>query len=109
MQIPRVDRQVVEFVVKLVNAGSMLEALVLSLVDALSDDVYPGEDAKAVVLEMLCATIGTALASVDPKEIERATELIDLARARTLEHLHLALDLRRRMESGDGARGRTYG
>jgi hypothetical protein len=58
---------------------------------------------------MLCGTIDTALSSVDPRDVRRATELIDLAAARTIEHLRLAQDLSGRIRGEDGGRGRTYG
>jgi hypothetical protein len=90
------------------TAGSMLSELVPNLVDALPVDAYPEEDSAAVVVEMLCGTIATALASVEPREVTRATELIDLARPRTLEHLPVARELSRRMESGNVGVGRTY-
>jgi hypothetical protein len=91
------------------GAGSMLSELVSNLVEALPVDAYPEEKPEAVVVEMLCGTIGTALASVDPREIQRATQLIDLAETRVLEHLKLARDLSRRMQGGEDGPGRTYG
>jgi len=97
------------FVLELLGAGSMLSELVSNLADALPADAYPGEEPVAVVLEMLCGTIETALASVDPRDVWRAAELIDLARARVLEHLRLARDLSSRMHGGDEGVGRAYG
>jgi hypothetical protein len=41
--------------------------------------------------------------SVDPHEVQRATELIELASSRTLEHLRLARDLSRRIRGDDAA------
>jgi hypothetical protein len=58
---------------------------------------------------MLCGTIGTALSSADPRDLQRATELIDLAAGQTVEHLRLARGLSRRMNDGDDGIGRTYG
>jgi hypothetical protein len=103
------EQQVVRFVISLVDAGSWLSELVSDLTAALPADHYPGEEPGAVVLEMLCGTIGTALVSADPRELERATELIDLAAARTLEHLRLARGLSRRMNDGEDGIGRAYG
>jgi hypothetical protein len=58
---------------------------------------------------MLCGTIATALDSVDVCDLERATELMDLAASRVEEHLRLACALSGRMQ-GPGARDRrTYG
>ncbi len=86
----------------------MLSGLVLDLSAALEPDAYPGEDPETVVFEMLCGTIATALGTADPRDLQHATELIDLAGARTLEHLRLARDLSRRIHD-DGGGGRTYG
>jgi hypothetical protein len=109
MEVSRVDHHIQQFAVELLSAGSMLSGLLRSLVDGLPPDAYPGEEPEAVVLEMLCGTIATALDSVDRRDVRRATELIDLARARVLEHLRLARDLSRRMHGGDGGQGRMYG
>ena len=97
------------FVHKLLGTGMMLSELASDLIDALPDDAYPGEEHGAVVLEMLCGTIATALESVDPRDVRCATQLIDLAGERTLEHLRLASEMSRRMHGGDGGVGRTYG
>jgi hypothetical protein len=103
------EQQVVRFVITLLDAGSWLSELVSDLAAALPAEHYPGEEPGAVVLEMLCGTIGTSLTSADPRELQRATELIDLAAARTLEHLRLARGLSRRMNDGDDGIGRSYG
>jgi hypothetical protein len=109
MEMPGVEEHVERFVRELLTAGVMLNGLVLDLVEAVRDDAYPGEEPIAVVIEMLCGTIATAVASVDPRDVERASELIDLARTRTLEHLRLARVLSRRMDDTDGGIARTYG
>jgi hypothetical protein len=109
MEMPGVEEHVERFVRELLTTGVMLNGLVLDLVEAVRGEDYPGEEPIAVVIEMLCGTIATALASVAPRDVERASELIDLARARTLEHLRLARDLSRRMDGGDGGVGRTFG
>lgn len=93
----------------LVGTGIWLSELAADLVEALPDDAYPGEDTGAVVLEMLCGTAATVLGSVDPREVERATELIELARDRTVEHLQLTLEMSRRRHCGNRRRRRGYG
>jgi hypothetical protein len=103
------EQQVAVFVINLLDTGSWLSELVSDLTAALPAERYPGEEPRAVVLEMLCGTIGTALTSADPRELDRATELIDLAAVQTLEHLRLAHGLSRRMNDGDDGIGRTYG
>ena len=109
MDVPGVEPHISEFVLKLLGAGVWLSELAADLVEALPEDAYPGEEPGLVVLEMLCGTVATALGSADPREIERATQLIELARDRTVEHLQLTLEMSRRMNGGDGRRGRTYG
>jgi len=109
MDIPGVEPHISEFVLKLLGAGVWLSELAADLVEALPEDAYPGEEPGLVVLEMLCGTVATALGSADPRDLKRATELIELARDRTVEHLRLTLEMSRRMEGGDGRWGRTYG
>jgi hypothetical protein len=97
------------FVHTLMITGGWLMELMSGLSVELPKESYPGEDPWAVVFEMLCGTIGTALQSAEPRDLERATELIDLAASRVEEHLRLACELSGRMhEPGTGDR-RTYG
>lgn len=97
------------FLLDRLRTGSVLSELVSDLSAALPTDAYPGEEPRAVVMEMLCGTIGTALLAADPRDLQRATELIDLACARTREHLRLPRDLSRRIHDDDGGVGGTYG
>ncbi len=108
MGSPRRDEHVVRFVLGLLGTGSMLSELVADLTAALPPDAYPGEEPRAVVLDMLCGTVSTVLTPSDIADVERATKLIGLARERSLEHLQLACDLSRRMH-GEGGAGRNYG
>ena len=87
----------------------MLCELVSDLIEAMPSDAYPGEEPGAVLLEMLCGTVRTSLASVDPRDVRRATELIDKAGVRTLEHLQLAAELSRRIHGDGEGTGQTYG
>jgi hypothetical protein len=103
------EQQVQRFVLKVLRTGSWLSELVSDLTAALPVDCYPGEEPGAVVLEMLCETIGSALLPADPRELQRATELIDMAAARALEHLQLARELSRRIHDGDDCVDRTCG
>lgn len=98
-----------EFVLELMRAGSMLCELAADLIDAMPADAYPGEQLGRVVIEMLCGTVRTSLESADPREVRRATELIDQAASRTLEHLRLACELSRRTHPEGGTTGRRYG
>jgi hypothetical protein len=107
--LPHANDHIEQFVLELLRTGLMLCDLVSDLIESLPPDAYPGEEPGAVVIEMLSGTIATALGSADPREVRRATELIDQAAARTLEHLQLACALSRRMHGGGGDTGRTYG
>lgn len=93
----------------MLRTGSMLCELVSDLIDALPADASPGEECGSVAIEMLCGTIATALGSAEPHDVRRATELIDLAGDRTLEHLRLACDLSRHIDRDIGGTGRTNG
>jgi hypothetical protein len=109
MDKPCTDDHIQVFVFGLIRTGLMLTDLASDLTDALPADAYPGEEPAAVVLEMLCGTIATALGAVDARDVRRATEIIDLAAERTREHLRLALAMSRRIHGDDGRRGRAYG
>jgi hypothetical protein len=109
MDVPYVDEDIARFVVELINTGAMLRGVAEDLEDALPEDAYPGEEPRAVVLEIPCGTISTAVGSVDPRELRRATELIDRAGERTLEHLQLASEMSRRIHGVHGRLGRSYG
>lgn len=108
MGSPFPDDHIGRFVFVLLRSGLMLCDLVSDLIAALPADAYPGEEPQDVVIEMLCGTIATALGSADPGDVRRATELIEEAGDRTLEHLRLAVELSGRMRGDEGA-GRTYG
>lgn len=101
MGSPPAEPQIVRFVLQVLRTGSWLSELISGLSAELPADAYPAEEPRSVVIEMLCGTIATALSSADSREVERATELIDLAGVRTLEHLRIARDLARRAH-GDG-------
>lgn len=106
---PGVSDQVERFVFRLLSTGLVLGDLVCALAEALPADAYPGEEPTAVVLEMLCGTIATALGSVDTSELLRAAELIELAHDRSIEHLQLARGLSSRIHGDDEGPGRGYG
>jgi hypothetical protein len=96
------------FVLELLRTGDMLTGLAADLVEMLPADAYPGEDPAAVVMEMITGTIRTALVEADVGEVERAVELMQEASDRVIEHLRLAVQLRRRMDDARGGR-RGYG
>jgi hypothetical protein len=102
---PRLER----FVHTLMITGGWLMELMSGLSVELPKERYPGEDPWAVVFEMLFGTIGTALQSAEPRDLQRATELIDLAASRVEEHLRLACELSRRVHDPGARDRRTYG
>jgi hypothetical protein len=93
------------FVLVLLRTAAMLCNLVDDLVDALPDDAYPGEDHDSVVVEMIGGTIATALRSIEPGDVACATEVIELASDRVIEHLKLACELSQRIHGGGEAIG----
>lgn len=107
---PHAEDHVDEFVCELLRAGIMLSDLGADLVESLPEDAFPGEEPGAVIIQMMCGTIRTAVGSADPRDVRRATELIEQAVARTLEHLRLACELSRRIHGEGGASaGLGYG
>jgi hypothetical protein len=110
MDPERAEDHIDEFVCELLRAGFMLSDLGADLAESLPADAYPDEEPGAVILQMMCGTIRTAVESADPRDVRRATELIEQAVARTLEHLRLACELSRRMHGDGGSSpGRAYG
>jgi hypothetical protein len=103
------ESQVARFVHALLITGAWLDEVALGLCAELPKESYPGEEPWAVVLEMLSGTIGTALESAEPGDLQRATELIDLAATGVEEHLRLAFELSRRMHECGDDDPRTYG
>jgi hypothetical protein len=103
------ESQLERFVHALMITGGWLMELMSGLSVELPKESYPDEDPWAVVFEMLCGTIDTALQSAEPRELQRATELIDLAAARVEEHLRLACKLSGRMDGRGTEDRRTYG
>jgi hypothetical protein len=96
------------FVLELLRTGDMLVGLAGDLVETLPAEAYPGEKPAAVVIEMITGSIRTALVEADHRDVQRAVELMREAADRVIEHLGLALALRRRMEGAGGTR-RAYG
>ncbi len=92
------------FARELLRTGNMLSGLAADLVEALPPDAYPGEKPAAVVIEMITGSIRTALVAADQSDVQRAVELMREAADRVIEHLRLALALRRRLDSPGGTR-----
>src|ERR1700734_3084758 len=79
---------VVRFVRTLVWVGTWLDHVVTGLSRELPGDAYVGEPWD-VTFEMLCGSIARAMESVAPRDLKRATEVIDLAAARIDQQLRL--------------------
>jgi hypothetical protein len=109
MESRRAEHHIDRFVLELLSVGRMLSGLVSELADAMPPYAYPEEEPGAVLIEMLCGTIRTALESADPRDVRTATALIGQAGARTLEHLRLARELSQRIHHDGGGTGRRYG
>jgi hypothetical protein len=92
------------FALELLRTGDMLAGLAVDLVQMLPAEAHPGEKPAAVVMEMITGSIRTALVEADQSDVQRAVELMREAADRVIEHLRLALALRRRMEGAGGTR-----
>ncbi len=93
------ESQIERFVRMLLITGAWLDEVVSGLSAELPTGSYPGEEPRAVVHEMLCGTIGSALQAAEPRDLQLATDLIDLAGSRVEEHLLLARELSRRLHA----------
>lgn len=92
------------FALELLRTGDMLAGLAVDLVETMPAEAYPGEKPAAVVVDMITGSIRTALVKADQGDVERAVELMREAADRVIEHLRLALALRRRMDRARGTR-----
>ena len=92
------------FTLELLRAGDMLIGLADELAEAVPPDTYPAGSSGDAVLQMISGTIRSFLVGADAAEVERATELMAGAVERVIEHLRLALALRRRMDADGEAR-----
>lgn len=104
-----IDPHVGRFVRTLLITGAWLDEVVSGLSAELPNGSYPGEGPRAVVLEMLCEAIGTAMHSVEPDDLRLATELVDLAGWHVEEHLRLACELSGRLGRRSDGDVRTDG
>lgn len=102
------NEEIDRFALVLLRASWMLRDLAENLVEGLPSDAFPGESHGSVVVEMLFGSMATALESVEPTEIIRAADLIELTTGRVIEHLRVAHQLSRRMRGQDNV-GRGYG
>jgi hypothetical protein len=91
--------EVGRFVLELLRTGVMLSDLAGDLIESLPEDAYPGEDNGEVILEMLIGSVRGVLGETEPDQLRSATRMVECAAERVIEHLRLALELRRRMDA----------
>ena len=71
----------------------MLSGVAADLLESPPIDSFPGEENGKVVLEMIQGTTATSLQSATLSELARATELMERAADRTIEHREQARDI----------------
>jgi hypothetical protein len=92
-----------DFVWDLLRTGLALSDLAASLIDALPEGAYPGEEPGEVVLDMMTGTIQPAVEAAGPEAVRQATALMGAAYDRVMTDLDRALELSRQREaSQDG-------
>jgi hypothetical protein len=82
-----------EFVEELLRTGLALFDLVSSLVEALPEDAFPGEDNAEVLVEMVAGSSRPALEAVGRSECRTATKLIEIVWERVMVDLRDAAAL----------------
>ncbi|MCU1350511.1 MAG: hypothetical protein JWO56_3541 [Acidobacteria bacterium] len=107
MEAAPVERHIAQVVLELHGTGSIPGELLSDPTDRLAPDSDPRQEAREVVIDMLCCTIRTALAAASAWDVQRATELVRATGDRTLDYLRPANDRSRR--SDDKGAGQTYG
>jgi hypothetical protein len=92
---PTAERLVME----LIRSGLIFSETLGSLIDSVEESgAYPGENAGEVVVAMAAGSVQNELSGRSPDEVERAIDLIVVARDRLITDLKLATELSRRRE-----------
>jgi hypothetical protein len=91
-----------EFVWEMLRTGIALGELAESLIDALPDDAYPGEDHGEVVLDMMAGSIQPAVDAAGTDIVEQVIALMGAAYDRVITDLEAARDIRKQREAGRG-------
>jgi hypothetical protein len=99
------EQQVAEFVQKLVSTGGWFDEVVMGLGAELPMGIDLGRNPRGALIGLLSRTIGPALHSVDARDVQRATELMDLAAARLEQQLKRAGDLSGLIDAADASAG----
>lgn len=102
MRSPHEDGAIDSFTLELLRTGYML----INLASEIAEPTNSGDVSSETAVEMISGTIRTYLDEVNEDDVRRATELIAGAVERVIEHLELALALRKRMDGS--AEGRLF-
>jgi hypothetical protein len=91
-----------DFVWELLRTGLALSDLASSLIEAIPEGAYPGEDPGEVVLSMMTGTIQPAVDAAGPDTVEAVMALMGAAYDRVMADLEQAVELRKQREAGRG-------
>lgn len=84
-----------DLVEEVLRTAMALEDVVVSLLDDLPDDAFPGEDPGLVLLEMIVGSVHPAAVAAGPGDTRTATALVVAIRERVLADLRTAAALAR--------------
>lgn len=87
-----------DLVEEVLRTALALEDVMVSLLDSLPDDAFPGEDPGLVLLEMVVGSVHPAATAAGPRECRTATALVGAVRERVLEDLRTAAAMAAEME-----------
>jgi hypothetical protein len=91
-----------DFVWELLKGGIALGDLAESLIDALPEDAYPGEDHGQVVLDMMAGSMQPAIDAAGPDTVRDVIALINAAHDRVLQDLVAARDIAKHRDARRG-------
>jgi hypothetical protein len=97
-----ITRDLVEEVLRTAMA---LEDVIVSLLEDLPDDAFPGEDNGLALLEMIVGSVHPATAAAGSADTRTATALVVAIRERVLADLRAAAVLAGERERGGAAGG----
>ncbi|HVV90322.1 MAG TPA: hypothetical protein VHB53_07495 [Solirubrobacterales bacterium] len=89
-----------DLVEEVLRTALALEGVMVSLLEDLPDDAFPGEDSGLVLLEMLVGSVHPAAAAAGPRECRTAIALVGAIRERVVADLRAAAALARERERG---------
>jgi hypothetical protein len=97
-----------ELVEEVLRTAMALEDVVVSLLDDLPDDAFPGRDAGLVLLEMIVGSVHPAASAAGPRDTRTATALVVAIRERVLADLHTAAVLAAEREREEGSASEKF-